>query len=468
MRTARLSTVQICLVAALLPLTPMRAQVTGQPGGRQRAVPDLVALVLYIPPISLGGGGPPPPPGPQGGREAEGSAILSGDAPAGGAVITLSSGNTALLHLPAMVTVPAGARSVKFRYDPLPVAEPTTVSASAVHSGQTRTASVLILPPNLQALTLDSLQIQGGKVTSGSVKLNGIGPTDKDIRVALSSNHPAVQVPAEVLLRGVQQKPFQVTTKAVGQPIAVVVSGLFAGRKLGVELTVVPSTLASFGQPPVGSNTTWNTNATCFPQGSGPISFTGKIPLAAKLTGPLPLDGGAAIITIASSNPQLLPVPATLSIAPNAIQSETQLTCPSPAAESIVTITGTYRGVSRTYLVTVRPLNTADLTVSAVLHDAAGNVITRPTNPLPFQLCATVAQSTAGTNPTNLLLAYQHSRGFSQQMEMTVWPQNPQACRMIEGLEIGEYVDVTLTVDPANTIAESNEQNNILKLRVTR
>lgn len=174
LRSARLGTVMACLMAAMMPLASAEAQVIGKPGLRQRAVPDLVSLILYFPPINLGGG-PPPPPGPQGGREAEGAVILSGNAPAGGAVITLSSGNTALLHVPATVTVPAGANFVKFRYDPLPVAEPTTATASAVYSGQTRTASVLILPPPLVALTLDSLQLQGGNKTNGLVKLDPPG-----------------------------------------------------------------------------------------------------------------------------------------------------------------------------------------------------------------------------------------------------------------------------------------------------
>lgn len=480
LRSARLGAVAVCLMAVLMPLSSVEAQVIGKPGLRQPAVPDLVSLILYVPPINLGGG--PPSPGPQGGREAEGAVILSGNAPAGGAVITLSSRNTALLHVPATVTVPAGASSVKFRYDPLPVTEPTTVMASAVYSGQTRTASVLILPPPLVALTLDSLQLQGGNKTTGLVKLDGVGPTDKDllapgvpsdkdIRVVLSSNHPAVQVPGEVLLRGVPEKSFQVTTKGVGQPTAVIVSASFAGRTRQASLTVLSARLSILGGYQInGPNTNWFSTVNCHPQGqSGNLVYSGKIPLGAKLTGPAPFDAGA-VIKITSSNPQLLPVPATLSIAPNAIQAETQLTCPSPAVESIVIITGAYRGVTSTYRVTVmKPSILPDLTVSAVLYDAGGNVITRPTNPQPFRLCGVVAQGAGGTvTSTKVRYAYQHSRGFSQQVEVVVNTQPFQACRTIEGLEIGEYVDVTLTVDPANTTVETNESNNVLTFRVTR
>jgi hypothetical protein len=430
----------------------------------------LVSVILYFPPINLGGG-PPPPPGPQGGREAEGAVILSRNAPAGGAVITMSSGNTALLHVPATVTVPAGASSVKFRYDPLPVAEPTTVTVTGVYSGQTRTASVLILPPALVSLTFDSLQLTGGHRMFGSLQLDGVGPSDKDIRVALSNNHPAVQVPAELLLRGLQGKSFQVTTIAVSRTAAAIVVASFAGRTREAAVTVVPASLESFFGAKEGS--TFAGSFDCSPPyqiSSANISYTGRFSLAAKLTGPAP-PGGDAVIRITSSNPQLFPVPATLSIVPNGIQAYAwNLTCPSPAAESIVNIDGTYRGVTRTVIVRVKPSpvpNVVDFTVSAVLYDGvSSNVVTRPTNNQPFRLCAVVTRVPASNFPlTRVLYAYQHSRGFNKQLELQV---QHEACMVIEGLEIGEYVDVTLTVDPAYTTTESNESNNILKLRIAR
>ena len=468
--TARLVTLAVCLMAALMPLSSGRAQVIGQPGGRQRAVPDLVALILYLPPINLGGG-PPPPPGPQGGREAEGTVVLSGNALSGGAVITLSSGNTALLHVPATVTVPAGANSVKFRYDPLPVTESTTATASAVYGGQTKTASVLILPPRLEALTLDSPQLTAGQGMGGLVKLNLVGPADKDIRVALSSNHPAVLVPAEVLLRGVQQQTFPVTTKGVAQQAQVAIAGSFAGNRREATLTLLPGRLRTVGYYQTYSGSPqWYGDMTCYQAGQpGGFVYKGDFPLAVRLTGPAPFDGNA-VVQMKSSNPLLLPVPATLTIPANASQTETSLACPNTNSLSTVEITGSYLGETRIYTVKVTPLLLPDFGVTAVFKDAAGNVIQRPTNPQPFAVCATVVTyATYGVNGTKLRLAYQHSRGFSQQLVYTVdfsQPTTKVVCRTIEGLEIGEYVDITLTVDPAT--GELNLSNNTLTLRVTR
>ena len=140
-KTALLGTVRVCLMAAIMvPWSSISAQL-GKPAPRQPTalppqvmLPDITSVVLYISPILLPGtipGDPNLPSGVQGGREVDGSVTLRVNAPAGGAVIALLSGNTTLLRVPATVTVPAGASSAKFRYDLLPVSEPTTGTVSA-------------------------------------------------------------------------------------------------------------------------------------------------------------------------------------------------------------------------------------------------------------------------------------------------------------------------------------------------
>lgn len=68
--------------------------------------------MLWLPQIKLNGSQPAQQPNAvPGGTEARGVVILTGPA-IGNAVVTLTSGNTALLHLPASVTVPSGQSSV--------------------------------------------------------------------------------------------------------------------------------------------------------------------------------------------------------------------------------------------------------------------------------------------------------------------------------------------------------------------
>ncbi|MBA3405773.1 MAG: hypothetical protein H0U13_14015, partial [Gemmatimonadaceae bacterium] len=287
-----------------MPWSSARAQIIARPGLKPPvaplgpALPDLVSLILFVSPVSLPAsipGSPQAPSGMHGGREAEGTVTLRVNATGGGAVIALSSANTALR---------------------------TPATVSATYNKQTKTDSVQILPPTLEVLTLDSGQVEGGKLMSGLVKLNGVGPADKDVRIALGSNHPAGPMTAEILLRGVQQKAFSFGTKGVGQPTEVLVSASLWGGKREVAITLLPASLRHFGQydyfPPSSEPTWWNT-ASCDPNSppggviasGGRTLYLHKVLIAAELAGAPAFDGSGVQLT--GSDPQLVPVPPTLS-----------------------------------------------------------------------------------------------------------------------------------------------------------
>jgi hypothetical protein len=69
---------------------------------------------------------------------------LSGPAPAGGAIVTLSSSNGAA-RVPPSVTVPAGATSATFTVDTSFVLVTTSANISASYNGTTRTARLSVL-----------------------------------------------------------------------------------------------------------------------------------------------------------------------------------------------------------------------------------------------------------------------------------------------------------------------------------
>lgn len=81
-----------------------------------------------------------------GGQTSVGTVTLSGPAPAGGALITLSSSNGAVAAVPASVTVAAGAASQTFNVTTQAVATTTGVNVSATYSGTTRTAVLTVNP----------------------------------------------------------------------------------------------------------------------------------------------------------------------------------------------------------------------------------------------------------------------------------------------------------------------------------
>src|SRR2546426_1911986 len=115
---------------------------------------------------------PAPPPAPTlssltlnptsvtGGNSSTGTVTLSGAAPTGGAVVTLSSNNTTAARVPSSVTVAAGATSATFTVSTSAVAASTTVSISAAYGAVTRSVSLTVTPapppaPALSSLTLN-------------------------------------------------------------------------------------------------------------------------------------------------------------------------------------------------------------------------------------------------------------------------------------------------------------------------
>jgi F5/8 type C domain-containing protein len=70
-----------------------------------------------------------------GGGSSTGTVTLSAPAPAGGAVVSLSSGNTAVATVPASVTVPASAISATFTVNTSAVSSATQVNISGSYNG---------------------------------------------------------------------------------------------------------------------------------------------------------------------------------------------------------------------------------------------------------------------------------------------------------------------------------------------
>src|SRR5205807_1144689 len=77
-------------------------------------------------------------------QSSTGTVTLSGPAPAGGAQVTLSSGNGAA-NVPAIVTVPAGSSSATFTVNTSIVLVSTSATISASYNGTTQTASLAVL-----------------------------------------------------------------------------------------------------------------------------------------------------------------------------------------------------------------------------------------------------------------------------------------------------------------------------------
>ena len=74
-----------------------------------------------------------------------GTVTLSGPAPSGGAVVSLSSSNPSVASVPASVTVPAGATSATFTVHTSIIVVSTSVTISGSYNGTTQSASLTVL-----------------------------------------------------------------------------------------------------------------------------------------------------------------------------------------------------------------------------------------------------------------------------------------------------------------------------------
>jgi hypothetical protein len=175
-----------------------------------------------------------------GGVSSTGTVTLNNPAPVGGALVSLTSSNTAAAQVPATVTVLAGAMTASFTATTSPVASNAVVTIRALYNSVSRTATLRVTPPVASSLTLDPTSVQGGNPSTGTVTLNGPAPVGGALVSLTSSNRAAAQVPASVnVLAGATTATFPITTAAVTWRRSVTISAR-RGVTIRAILTVTP------------------------------------------------------------------------------------------------------------------------------------------------------------------------------------------------------------------------------------
>jgi hypothetical protein len=123
-----------------------------------------------------------------GGSLSTGTITLTGPAPAGGVLVTLSSNNAAAV-VPAGATIAAGSASGTFTVSTSAVAGATSATISAAYNGS-MSATLSINSPVLSTITLNPSSVTGGAASTGTAILSGPAPSGGAV-VALSAASPA-------------------------------------------------------------------------------------------------------------------------------------------------------------------------------------------------------------------------------------------------------------------------------------
>jgi hypothetical protein len=137
--------------------------------------------------------------------------MLDGQAPAGGAVVSLSSSSPAA-QPPPSVTVPAGVESVSFTMPTSQVSADTPVTITATWRGASVQATTTLMPqPAPTSITLDPTTTSGSSGSFGRV--TAADPRDADVTFSLSTSRPdlvtipnSVTVPQFAAAGGIQHR----------------------------------------------------------------------------------------------------------------------------------------------------------------------------------------------------------------------------------------------------------------------
>jgi hypothetical protein len=273
-----------------------------------------------------------------GGETATGVVILSGPAPAGGAVVSLATDHPEVASVPASVTVPAGERWATFPVatQPVPATRPVLLSAS--YDGSVWTTTVRAWHVALAAVTLDAASYGGGVPFSGTVTLDEAAPAGGAV-VTLTSSSPAATVVSSVQIPAGQNMAFfsgQTRPVAVNTPVTITAAYGGTTRAADMQVRGGPPKLAELHL-------------------SASRVFAGE-----PLRGTVVLDGFSpttdTIVTLVSSNRRQAAVPARV-IVPKGQRSAgfaiTTFPVPSDVTLQISAVAG---GVTRSAeLTVVRP-----------------------------------------------------------------------------------------------------------------
>jgi hypothetical protein len=324
-----------------------------------------------------------------GGNTSQGTATLASAAPSGGAVVTLTSSNTARATVPASVTVASGATSATFTVSTATAAASTSATISGVSGGVSRNALLTISQTpsaaSLSSLAVSPTSVTGGTSSQGTVTLTSAAPSGGATVTLTNSNTTAASVPASVTVAaGATKATFTVSTVSVTASTSATIGGTFGGVSRSAALTVTPP-------PPPASLSS---------AAVSPASVTGGSSSQGTVTLTSAAPAGGFTATLSSNNTAAATVPASVTVAQGATSATFAIATSSVTASTPATITASAGGVARTATLTVTPPGqAATLTVTAT--GRSGERVTSSPAGINVAVGSTMpAQFTTGTSIT--------------------------------------------------------------------
>ncbi len=271
--------------------------------------------------------------------------------------------------VPGTVTFAAGASRVTVTIQPIDdyVTEPTetvtlTVLPDPSYLVGPYTGSVVTIAdddfpglPTLTSLAVAPTAVAGGNGATGTVTLSGPAFSGGAVVALTSGDTNSATVPATVTVpAGATTATFAVTSKAVATTAAVQISAFYRGVTQNASLTVQETALASVSLSP-------NSVAGGCKVPTSKVILTGKAP------------AGGIVVSLASTDPAAT-VPASVTVPAGASSAGFTVTVSAVTTTQNGSISATYKGVTQSAGLTVRPITLTGLALSPNPVSGTGTV----------------------------------------------------------------------------------------------
>lgn len=262
-----------------------------------------------------------------GGEQAAATVVLTGPAPSGGTIVPLSSDTPSVASLPPSVTVPAGSTTATTTVATSPTSLERAVGITAGSGAATTTAvlTVTVTPGHLSSLVISPDVVVGGESTTGTVTLTTASTDDLVVPIVSSDTSIATAPASATISAGTTSTTFLVATAPVAPDTTS-----FAEIRITVD-GVTRSDTVTVTPPPTGPSLVSVTFSPADLEGGAPA--TGTVTLDGPAT-----DGARVLLT--SSDPAIVSVPDSVTVALGSSSAAFPVTTAPPAAPVTVTITG--------------------------------------------------------------------------------------------------------------------------------
>lgn len=175
-----------------------------------------------------------------GGASQQAVVMLSGPAPDGGLVVTLSTSNGAV-RVPNTLTIPAGAVNGVIDVHSVPVASRVSGQVIAQLGALKKTATISVVPPVISSVVASSRTVISGGSVGLTINLTGAAPAGGTL-VTLKSSNIALSVPASVIVpAGQTSVTVSGSANQVAKSVTVTVSGITGVTSRSGTVRVTPS-----------------------------------------------------------------------------------------------------------------------------------------------------------------------------------------------------------------------------------